>query len=57
MFEGLVAKILNKYLSEYIDAVDYNNLKIGLNLFTVSGSFELKNVKIKPSALVSFKVI
>lgn len=53
MFETIVASFLNKYLSEYIDAVDYNNLKIGLDLFSVSGSFELKNVKIKPSALVS----
>ena len=30
MFEGIVAAILNKYLSEYIDEVDYNNLKIGI---------------------------
>lgn len=30
MFEGIVASILNKYLSEYIDEVDYNNLKLGI---------------------------
>ncbi len=30
MFEGILATILNKYLSEYIDEVDYNNLKLGL---------------------------
>ena len=30
MFESIVAAILNKYLSEYIDEVDYNNLKIGI---------------------------
>lgn len=50
MFEGIIAKILNKYLSEYIDAVDYKNLNIGL----FSGSVELKNIKIKPSALFQF---
>lgn len=53
MFESIIASFLNKYLSEYIDSVDYNNLKLGLNFFQASGSFELKNVKIKPSALVS----
>lgn len=30
MFEGLVASLLNKYLSQYIDEVDYNNLKLGI---------------------------
>ena len=50
MFEGIVATLLNKYLSEYIDAVDYKNLKIGL----FSGCVELLNIKIKPSALYQF---
>lgn len=54
MFESIVASFLNKYLSEYIDSVDYNNLKLGLDIFNVSGSFELKNVKIKSSALYQF---
>ena len=49
MFEGILATILNKYLSEYIDEVDYNNLKLGL----FSGTLELSNIKIKKSALVS----
>ena len=30
MFEGIVASLLNRYLSEYIDEVDYNNLKLGI---------------------------
>jgi hypothetical protein len=30
MFEGIVASLMNMYLSEYIDEVDYNNLKIGI---------------------------
>ncbi len=47
--ERLLASILNKYLSEYIDDVDYNNIKLGI----FSGTLELSNVKIKPSALVS----
>ncbi len=51
MFESVIATLLNKYLSEYIDVVDYNNLKIGL----FSGSLiELLNIKIKPSALYQF---
>jgi vacuolar protein sorting-associated protein 13A/C len=50
MFESIIATLLNKYLSEYIDAVDYNNLKIGL----FSGCLELLNIKIKPSALYQF---
>jgi hypothetical protein len=37
MFESIVASILNKYLSEYIDEVDYNNLKLGI----FSGKFNL----------------
>ena len=28
--ERLLASILNKYLSEYIDDVDYNNIKLGI---------------------------
>ncbi len=48
MFEGIVATILNKYLSEYIDEVDYNNLKLGI----FSGTIELLNVKIKQTCLV-----
>jgi vacuolar protein sorting-associated protein 13A/C len=50
MFESIIAKLLNKYLSEYIDAVDYKNLKIGL----FSGYVELLNIKVKPSALYQF---
>ncbi|CAF0714006.1 unnamed protein product [Brachionus calyciflorus] len=50
MFEGLVASILNRYLSDYIDEVDYNNLKLGI----FSGTLELLNIKIKPSAMYQF---
>lgn len=50
MFEGILASILNRYLSEYIDEVDYNNLKVGI----FSGTLELRNVKVKPSALYQF---
>lgn len=50
MFEGILASILNKYLSQYIDEVDYNNLKIGL----FSGTLELSDIKIKKSALYQF---
>ena len=50
MFEGIVASLLNRYLSNYIDEVDYNNLKLGL----FSGTLELLNIKVKPSALYQF---
>ena len=30
MFESILASVLNRYLSNYIDEVDYNNLKVGL---------------------------
>lgn len=50
MFEGIVASLLNRYLSNYIDEVDYNNLKLGI----FSGTLELLNIKVKPSALYQF---
>lgn len=50
MFEGLVASLLNRYLSDYIDEVDYNNLKLGI----FSGTLELLNIKVKPSAMYQF---
>jgi vacuolar protein sorting-associated protein 13A/C len=52
MFESIIAYVLNKFLSGYIDEVDYNNLKLGL----FSGTFELNNIKVKPSALYQFDV-
>lgn len=50
MFESLVASLLNRYLSDYIDEVDYNNLKLGI----FSGTLELLNIKVKPSAMYQF---
>jgi vacuolar protein sorting-associated protein 13A/C len=48
MFEGILAAILNKYLSEYIDEVNYNKIKLSI----FKGSVELNDIKIKKSALV-----
>ena len=42
MFESIVATILNRYLSEYIDEVDYNNLKLGI----FSGEFRNYNLSL-----------
>ncbi|KAI0984118.1 hypothetical protein GJ496_007461, partial [Pomphorhynchus laevis] len=52
MFEGLIASILNRFFSGYIDEIDYKNLQIGL----ISGTVELNNLAIKQDALFQFDV-
>jgi vacuolar protein sorting-associated protein 13A/C len=49
MLEGLAAQLLNRYLSGYINDVDYKNLSLGV----FSGSLELNNIQIRPNALVT----
>ncbi|KAL7669178.1 hypothetical protein ACOME3_009844 [Neoechinorhynchus agilis] len=52
MFEGLIASILNRFFSGYIDEIDYKNLQIGL----ISGSVELKNLSLRHDAFFQFDV-
>jgi hypothetical protein len=42
MFESIIAYVLNKFLSGYIDEVDYNNLKLGL----FSGTYWLSRISL-----------
>lgn len=43
----LAAKILSRYLGDYVEGLDSKNLEISL----LSGSVELKNLKLKTSSL------
>ena len=52
MLEGVVAGILNRFLSAYIDNLDYSQLNVGI----WSGDVKLKNLKLKKSALDKFRL-
>uniref|UniRef100_A0A0N5BPS6 Ricin B-type lectin domain-containing protein n=1 Tax=Strongyloides papillosus TaxID=174720 RepID=A0A0N5BPS6_STREA len=47
MLEGLLALVLNRYVGEYLDDINTDNLSIAL----LSGQVELENVPLKKSAL------
>ena len=47
MLEGIVEKIVQKLLGEYIDGFDSNNLHIGI----WSGEVTIKNVRLKKTVL------
>lgn len=44
---SLAARILSRYLGDYVEGLDSKNLEISL----LSGSVELKNLKLKTSSL------
>ena len=52
MLEKFVSKMLNKYLSDYIENLDPDQLDITLR----SGEIKLENLKIKPSVFDSMPV-
>jgi len=67
VFEKFVVQLLDKYLSDYIENLDYKKLKIDmwsgrLNLidnrinllFDFVGNVVLENLSLKPNALVNF---
>ncbi|TIC36939.1 hypothetical protein E3Q08_04156 [Wallemia mellicola] len=52
MLEGVVAGLLNRFLSAYIDNLDYSQLNVGI----WSGDVKLKNLKLRKSALDKFRL-
>lgn len=53
MFEGVVASLFNRYLGKYVEDLDLENLNVGI----FSGNVVLENLKLKPEALVSCKML
>lgn len=47
MFEGIIKKIVSKYLKEYIENLNPDSLKINL----LSGNVDLQNLTLKKTAL------
>lgn len=47
MFEGYVASLLNKYLGEFIEGIDQEQLRIGV----WGGNVKLQNLQVRPSCL------
>lgn len=52
MLEGVVAGLLNRFLSAYIDNLDTSQLNVGI----WSGDVKLKNLKLRKSALDKFRL-
>jgi vacuolar protein sorting-associated protein 13A/C len=52
VFETIVANLLNKYLSQFVDEVTAKQL----NLFAWSGTISLDNIKVKPNAFDSLSL-
>lgn len=53
VFESIVAYLIDKYLSDYIENIDTSKLHVGI----WSGDIVLENLKIKSNALVcNFKL-
>jgi vacuolar protein sorting-associated protein 13A/C len=50
MLEGIVEKILQKVLGEYLDGFNSSNLNIGI----WSGEVVIQNVRLKKPALLKF---
>jgi vacuolar protein sorting-associated protein 13A/C len=48
VFESIVAYLIDKYLSDYIENIDTSKLHVGI----WSGDIVLENLKIKSNALV-----
>ena len=47
MFEKLLENILKKYLGQFLEGIDSNNLSLGV----WSGNVMIENVKLKPDIL------
>ena len=52
MFESILEKVLNKFLAQYVDGLDKENLSVGI----WSGDVEVKNVTLKSDILLMLEL-